>query len=347
MQLIISATLAGFATVIAIMLLKPLAFRVNLVDLPGGRKSHVGKIPLVGGIGMFVGFCFAALLTPMPLAPYRALFAGSALMVLVGVLDDFHEMSARVKFILQIIAAMIMAKAGGVILFDLGNLLGTGAVHLSFLVACVVTVIATLGVMNAVNMTDGSDGLAASVSVIELSLLSYLAYQQGLYSHVLLLSVLISTLLGYLVFNFPFSFRKKAAAFMGDAGSLFIGFMLAWFLISLSQAPFQVAHPVVFLWIMALPLFDATASIVRRLLKGGSPFRPDAQHLHHLLKHKNCSSLGVVLIIGTSSFCMGALGIFLGRLGMPQCSMFELFIVCFVVYTATVDIVWRNVRDKK
>lgn len=345
MQLLISVVIALFATVVCIALLRPLALRLNFVDVPGGRKSHLGHVPLIGGIGMFVGLVFAVLFTPISFAPFRALFAGSALMILVGVLDDFNEMSAKLKLVMQIIAALVMANLGGVLLVDLGNLFFFGNIHLPFIASLIVTIIATLGVMNAVNMTDGSDGLAASVSFIEFSLLLYLSVEQGLYPQMMLLSIMLSVLVAYSIFNFPVYRRPRAWAFMGDAGSLLLGFILSWFLISLSQAPFAVAKPIVFVWIMAVPLFDATLAILRRVLAGASPFSPDAKHIHHLLRAKGCNRVVTVLFISAAALIMGVLGIVLDRYGVREYWMLLFFVLLFLLYALAVHASWQGVKN--
>jgi len=346
MQLLISVAVAGFATVVCMGLLRPLALRLNLVDVPGGRKSHLGKIPLIGGIGMFVGFVFALLFTPISFEPFRALFAGGALMVFVGVLDDFNEMSPKLKFLLQIVAALIMIQLGGVRLVALGNLFYQGDIFLPYILSVIVTVIATLGVMNAVHMTDGSDGLAGSLSLVEFGLLFYLAFTSHLYSEVLVICVMIGALLAYLSFNFPVYGRARAWAFMGDAGSLFIGFVLSWFLISLSQEPLSIASPMVFVWIVAIPLFDATAAILRRLMKRQSPMLPDAKHLHHLLLRLGCNRVMTVLIMGALSFVMGVTGIMLHKIGFLDCWLFEFFIWTFVIYMLFIYLGWQSVERR-
>ncbi|MEE8286845.1 MAG: MraY family glycosyltransferase, partial [Gammaproteobacteria bacterium] len=147
-------------------LLRPMAKRVGLVDEPGGRKPHQGSVPLIGGVAMFCGFSLAALTLDMGLTAYRSFFAAAAILVVVGLLDDMHELSSRARFGAQILAAVLMAYWGGVVLGDLGGLASGGA---SFALSgweIVFTVFCTVGVINALNMSDGVDGLAGGLSLV-------------------------------------------------------------------------------------------------------------------------------------------------------------------------------------
>src|SRR4030065_747218 len=130
MSIILSVTIALLVCTVLVWVLRPLAMRIGLVDSPGERKQHVGHVPLVGGIAMFCGFMFAVLVLEQSLAGYRALFVGTALLVIVGILDDFHDLPPWVRFVAQIVAALIMTLWGGVVVRDLGALFGFGSIPL-------------------------------------------------------------------------------------------------------------------------------------------------------------------------------------------------------------------------
>ena len=266
-----SIIIAGFVTASLIYILAKLAPRLGLIDIPGGHRTHSIGTPLVGGLAMFCGFLFAVVSLDVPLSGLRTLFAGSALLVVIGVLDDMHELSTRWRFLNQITAAILMVYGGNVVLLDLGNLLGNGAIGLGRW-SIPLTVFASVGVINALNMSDGMDGQAGCIVTIALGfILLFLLGTERIVDLGLVL-VLIVVVTTYLVFNIPLPWRSHARTFMGDAGSMFLGFVLSWFFIDLSQGGGKVFSPVVALWIFALPLFDAVCVMLRRLIYRSSPF---------------------------------------------------------------------------
>lgn len=327
----------AFAVAFAcISLLQPLAIRLGLVDLPHGRKQHEGQIPLIGGIAMFLGLLFALLTLPISLHDYRSLIAGSALLVFVGILDDFHELSTRARFVSQVAAALLMTAWGGITLLNLGNLV----FHKEILLhgwALPVTVFATVGIINAVNMTDGVDGLAGGLTLIELILLFFLAFHGGqlLAAHILML--MVAVVVAFLFFNFPVPGRRNARVFMGDAGSMFLGFVLSWFLVELSQGTTRVVSPVIMLWIMTVPLFDVGGVMVRRLQKRASLFAPDREHLHHVLQDWGLSNMQISLLLCGFALLCGLIGILATHLGITDGVMFIAFVILFLIYLAVLN----------
>jgi UDP-GlcNAc:undecaprenyl-phosphate GlcNAc-1-phosphate transferase len=326
-----SIAVAFSVTASCLYLLRPLAVRLGLVDAPHGRKQHQGHIPLIGGMAMFLGFLFALLTLSISLANYRSLIAGCAVLVFIGVLDDFHELSTRSRFIAQVIAALLMASWGGMTLQNLGNLFFYNDLILHAWVLPL-TVIAVVGVINAVNMTDGVDGLAGGVTLIELVFLLFLAVSGGQFFAAHILVLICAVVLAFLIFNFPLPHRKQALVFMGDAGSMFLGFVLVWFLIELSQGANRVAHPVTMLWIMTLPLLDIGGVLVRRLQKRVSLFMPDREHLHHVLQDLGWSNLQVTLSMCGMAVLFGLIGVVADRLGVPEGVMFVGFLGLFILY---------------
>ncbi len=293
---IIALATAFMITFACLYLLQSLAIRIGLVDAPHGRKQHQGHVPLIGGIAIFLGFLFALLTLPVSLQPYRSFIAGCALLVFIGVLDDFHELSARARLVAQTVAGLIMVLWGKVALQSVGNLLFLDSIHLGIF-SLPITVFAVIGIINAVNMTDGIDGLAGGLALIELSALAFLAIHGGATGQAIILLLIIASLLAFLWFNIRFPWRKQALVFMGDAGSMLLGFTLVWFLVDFSQGQHKLLAPAAMLWIMAVPLFDISGVIIRRLQKRQSPFLPDREHLHYLLKDAGLSITQVTLII--------------------------------------------------
>lgn len=340
-NLLLNCVVAFAITVACIVLLKPIAAKIGLEDLPGGRKQHKCPTPVIGGICMFLGFCFALLTLNHSLEAYRGFLAASALLIFVGVLDDMHELTTKVRFIAQVIAALIMVFWSGNIIFSFGNLVFLGSINLGYL-AIPVTIFATVGAINAVNMLDGVDGLLGSTALIQFMLLAYLAYYSNLLTSLTLILLIASVLLAYLVFNFPRKNKDHNKIFMGDAGSMFIGFCLTWFFIALTQTANAPAAPVTMLWIFAVPLFDTTWLLIKRTLENLNPITPGRDHLHHLLKLLGISDVVISIFVGGLTLFLGLIGIFAAHYGVAQGTQFFAFIGLFIIYCFSIKFSWQQ-----
>jgi len=328
---LISFFIAFLITTILLYQLRPLALRIGLTDQPGDRKHHKGEIPLIGGIAMFCGFMLALLIPDQVLSGLRTLIAGSTILMIIGVLDDFHDLSHRTRFLAQILVAFLIIE-DGLILNDLGMIGCQESTIELGIFAWPLTILAVLMAINAVNMIDGMDGLAGGLTLITLIALSFIAWQAGLNQILTVLSSLIATILAFLRFNLRYWKQKKATVFMGDAGSMLLGFVIVWFLINLSHGKQPAMTPVIALWIFALPLFDAGTITIRRLLKGHSPFAPDREHFHHLLLNMGLTVTNTLLImlgLATVFVIIGLLGLYFN---VSEALLFLMFLSCFIVY---------------
>jgi UDP-GlcNAc:undecaprenyl-phosphate GlcNAc-1-phosphate transferase len=327
----------SFCVVIAVVLLfRKSTARLGLIDTPGGRKEHNGATPVIGGIAMFIAFMLGVFAYGEPLTEFYALFAGLLTLVLVGLLDDLHDLSARSRFVAQIFAALLMTSWGGVVLEDLGNLFGGGSIHLQDW-AIPFTVFAVIGLINAFNMIDGADGLAGGVSLVALGLFGSVALIVGMVLQATLIFTLAGAVLGFLVFNMRSPWRKQATIFMGDAGSMMLGFALVWFAVDLSR----IITPVAVAWIFAIPLMDTVSCMLRRILKGLSPFSADREHLHHVLMRAGLSVLGAVWLIILISFLMGLVGLAGWHYEVPEYLMFYAFMLLFAGYYFGMSHAWK------
>jgi UDP-GlcNAc:undecaprenyl-phosphate GlcNAc-1-phosphate transferase len=333
--------LALGGTMLALWLLRRLAVPIGLLDKPGGRKVHDGAVPLVGGLAMFLGFSALALLLDHSLTQLPNLVMAASVLVLVGLLDDIRELPSSLRFLAQIGAALIMALWGGVVLQDLGAIGFSGGKADLGLFALPLTVFATVGVINAINMSDGIDGLAGSVTLIGLGSLTLVAFWGGGGEWLPVLGLLIAAVLGFLFFNLR---PGRALVFMGDAGSMFLGFVLAWFLIEFSQGEDRLMPPAVALWILAVPLIDTVAMMLRRVLKGRSPFAADREHFHHVLLLAGYSPKATLAIIVSVALVCAAIGISAWYLGLPEHVLFYGFLTLFALYFWSIMRAWRFKR---
>ena len=344
MKILASYVLALLVCCGLLHLLRPMAMRIGLVDEPGGRKPHEGSVPLIGGVAMFCGFALAALTLDMGLMAYRSFFAAAAILVVVGILDDMRELSSRARFGAQILAAVLMAYWGGVVLDDLGGLAGGGDPFLLSGWEVVFTVFCTVGVINALNMSDGVDGLAGGLSLVALLGLAYVADSAGLASERTLLLMLVVVVMGFLLFNMRLPWRHRALVFMGDAGSMFLGFAISWFLIAMSQGSDRAMAPVAALWLLMVPLFDTVWLILWRFSQGRSPTTSDVGHLHHVLQMTGMGTTASVWLMLVIAAFGAAAGIAALESGVAESTMFYLFLGLFAAYCVLMAVSWQRRR---
>lgn len=314
-----------FCCFISLSVFYTFALKVDFVDFPGGRKTHLGDIPLIGGIAMFVGFAIVLLIVASDLNQVRGFLISSSIVIVIGALDDLISIPIRLRFLMQIIAVLVMTFFSGVVLSDLGNLLGTDTLPLGVW-AVPVTVIAAVGVMNAMNMIDGIDGLAG-VSALNCFLAVLLL--QSLSGGVQLMPLLfVAVLIPFLRFNL----RVANKIFMGDAGSMFLGLGVVWVLVDSCQGKDAVMNTVTALWLFSVPVIDTVAIMFRRVMKGRSPFLPDREHLHHIFLRAGFSARSTLYIMSLLSVSFAVIGIMGDIYKVPEWIMFSGFMLVFFVY---------------
>jgi len=281
--------------------LHPLAASIGLVDRPGGRKLHAGNVPIIGGIAMFIGMFVGSYLLSPPMDQILSANMAAFLLVSIGAIDDSISLPPITRIIAQVSAILIMVFGGKILLTDIGDPFGTGVISLGSF-SLVFTVLVSVTIINAYNMVDGVDGLAGSLAILALLPVSIIAGIGHLYGAAAL--VVAASIVGFLLFNFPFMWNRKVLSFMGDAGSTLLGFTIVWFTIGIAQAAGvlqgtePLISPVHCLWFAALPIFDCFTCFVRRILKKKSPFTPGRDHLHHTLKRGGFSvrqTLGIMV----------------------------------------------------
>ena len=294
---------------LAIKVLRPIAIYFNLVDIPTDRKQHVGHIPLIGGLSIYVGV-LVAILAVYPLHDKLFYLLASASLILVaGLVDDLRQLGVWVRILIQTIACVIMIKGAGVCVESLGDLFGMGVIHLGQW-GIPLTIFAVIGLVNAINMSDGIDGLTGSLALVAIIGVFVFESVSGNYRLFDFLLVMAAALVPYLLTNLSIISDRKI--FLGDAGSMFIGFILAWMLIELSQGgPAGVnkaMQPVNVLWCVALPVIDTLVVIIKRLKAGRSPFHADRAHFHHMLQDLGLGPRQTLLVMIMIAMLLVALG---------------------------------------
>ena len=289
------------------MWLSPLAHSAGLVDKPDARKKHNGEIPLIGGPAIFVAVFAAMVISGIGLSKdaewttFGAFYLAGMLLILMGTVDDYLDLAPLQKLVGQMLAALIMVFGADIVLRDVGSLGNNYELLTLGMLAVPFTVFAVVGVINAINMSDGLDGLAGSLTLV--SLLGFMAATElfGNGEGLGLLTILGAAIVGFLLFNYRMPWRPRAVVFLGDSGSMFLGFTVAWFAIKFTQGDSKVLAPAAALWFLMLPLFDTATLTVRRVLKRRPPFGADREHLHHIFLLAGFSVSETVAIMATFS----------------------------------------------
>jgi len=320
-----------FASSAFILVFRPQAIRFGLVDTPGGHKGHEEITPLVGGLAMFLGFFLISVLWTQPGPQTQILFLSAALLVMVGMVDDARHLVWQQRILAQCAITGLVVIMGGTQVADLGYVSGDKLLLLGSW-ATLFTIFAMVGGINAMNMSDGVDGLAGSLALVSLSLLAFIAWRAGQQLDMDLLVILMGAVVAFLVFNAPTRWRKQASVFMGDAGSMFLGFIIAWFMTRLSQGDARAMHPVTALWIFAVPLFDTVSIIIGRLILAKSPFAADRMHLHHILMDEGFDARKTVMVMTMLALIFGLVGLVGLYAKVPDFIMFACYMALFLLY---------------
>lgn len=320
MEIIQAITYFGFAftiTVLAIMWLIGPARRFGWVDHPnGGRKDHAEPTPMIGGIGVYAGMIVTTLVFLGDQAVPRSFVLSATLLVAVGALDDRFDLNWRVRILAQIAAALILTVIGGVRAEHLGPVFGLPDVEFGLL-SLPISVFGIVGLINALNMIDGIDGLLGSLVLASVLMFIAAGVYAGGSEVTWRLFMVVGALMGFLLYNLRYGANRRARVFMGNAGSMLLGFTIAHIAFRLTQNAAHPVTPILAPYLVAVPVIDCLVLIARRLRQGRSPFAADRDHVHHLLLDAGFSvnQTVAVLVLATLAIGGGAAGWLL--LGVP------------------------------
>ena len=270
-------------------IIKNIAFHVGALDIPNKRKVHKEPMPRLGGLGIYAGFLLGYMIFGEHTAIMNSILIGSFILIITGIIDDIKPMKASHKLIGQLIAALIVVFYGGLLLRDISFF----GMYINFgVLSYPITLIFILGCINCMNLIDGLDGLAGGISSIFFLTIGIIAYFQGRIGlSVVITFIMFGSTLGFLVHNF-----HPAKIFMGDSGSMFLGFMIS--VITLLGFKTIISTSIIIpLCILIVPILDTLCAIVRRKLKGESIGTPDKSHFHHQLLRRNYGVSITVIII--------------------------------------------------
>ncbi len=331
--------LFAFATAFIITFLttpfvKRIAMRVGIVDKPDeARRVHKKPIPLLGGLSMFYGFIVSIILFGIVDKGVRGLVLGALVILVVGIVDDAKQLSAKTKLPFQILAAIILILHGVRIEWiSVPTFISESGVMALGFWGIPLTIFWVVGVTNAVNLIDGLDGLAAGVSSIACMSLFCIALIVGEFEVALLTAALAGSCFGFLPYNF-----NPAKIFMGDTGSTFLGFTLATVSIMglfKSYAVISVAVPFL---VLGLPLFDTGFAIFRRVKAGKPIMSPDRDHIHHRVLDMGFSQKKTVSIIYLMCTVLGLCAVVMVTNGIVQTLLLIVGVIVAAVLAARIN----------
>ena len=313
---------------------KNFAHKVGAIDVPkDARRMHKKPIPRLGGLAIYGGFLCSILIFGQLDETMLCVLLGAAIIVALGIFDDVLALGAKLKFVVQIVAAAIPVCISDLqigLFTNLNPLSDTPFVHLGIL-AVPVTIIWIVGITNAVNLIDGLDGLAVGVSSIAAITMLAVALLTGNMPIAITMAALAGACIGFMPYNL-----NPAKIFMGDTGSTFLGYMLAPVsIMGLFKFYAVISFAVPFL-ILGLPIFDTANAIIRRVAAGRSPMSPDRGHVHHKLIDMGFNQKQAVAILYAISATLGLTAVVLTSSGEVKAIVLLLAVLAAILVGACI-----------
>lgn len=337
---------AFLISALACRVLARCAPELRLVDIPDARKQHGVPIPVVGGIAVLLGFLMALLWAGL-LRQLDSVVGPMLLLFLTGVIDDACNLSARLKLILQVLAAWWLVHGIGAELYAIPIPFAAGHVNLGG-AAVPLAVLMVVAILNAINMIDGLDGLAGGCITIAAAALGLAAMFVGRIELTRVSAVLCAAVLGFLLWNARFPWQARARVFLGDAGALSMGLVLCWLVLRLSLTYVPNSGERVPLTVvlapLAVPVIDMVVVAFWRLAEGHNPMKADRGHSHHLLLEMGMSPVKVVRIIWIMAVLISGATFLAWRSGVQEGRLLGVLTVGALVHLVWFRLSWLALR---
>ncbi len=324
---------------ILVPVVKKIAYHINAIDLPNARKVHKVPIPRLGGLAIYAGFLFGYLVFGKQNNLMTSILIGSFIIIITGIIDDIKPLKAKIKLLGQLVAALIVVINGDILLSNISAF----GLYINFgLLAYPITILFILTFINCMNLIDGLDGLATGISSIFFATVGVIAIFKN--SHGLdfmLCFIMLGSCLGFLVHN-----KYPAKIFMGDSGSMFLGFIIS--IISLlGFKNVTMTSLIIPFMIIAIPVLDTIFAVIRRTIKNESITKPDKFHIHHQLLNMNFSHKKTVIVICLidSLFAFTSIVYILldRQLGYIMYGILMIIVVLFIIKT---DVIIEHKKTK-
>ena len=314
-RLVLLPILVFFGSLFLIPKIRDLSIKLNFSEASNNRSSHQGKVSSFGGVAFFLSYIFVLFFAETLDTGHVSLtlLASVTIMFFTGLLDDMSDLSPKVKFLAQIIAVSFLMTEPDFRLLSLHGFMGIYEIPLY--ISVFGSMFFLLGLINAFNLIDGIDGLTGITGIIVASFYSYMFYMLGYYYYLTISLATIATLLAFLRFNFS----RKRKIFMGDTGSLVIGLilgLLTFKLLALNTGAYTSLSfnrqqlPLFLIGVLFVPLLDTLRVMSLRALRGVSMFKPDRNHIHHIIIDYGLSHRRASFFIGSLNFIVALIMFF-------------------------------------
>ena len=320
--------------------IKKIAIHVGALDIPNERKVHKKPMPRLGGLAIFFGFLLGYMIYGTHSSQMNSILIGSFIIILTGVMDDIKPLKPSVKFIGQLIAASILVFYGNFLMKEISAF----GIAIDFgIFSPFLTIFFILGCINCMNLIDGLDGLAAGISSIYFLTIGIIATMQQKFGLDFILTfVLLGSTLGFLIHNF-----HPATIFMGDSGSMFLGFIIATIAL-LGFKNVTMSSLIIPLLILAIPILDTLFAIVRRSLKGEKISTPDKFHIHHQLLNRNFSQTQTVLLIYAINILFAIASIvYVLKDAILGYLIYGILLIIIIIFVMKTNIIFEHKEKKK
>lgn len=318
--------IALIVTYICTPLVRTLAVKIGAIDAPDARKVHQVSIPRLGGLAIYIGYMVSLLYSVKDISSVKGLLIGSVILVAVGIWDDVKQIGPKTKLLGQIVAALMLPIFDNAIHFIS---IGDHMLYLEYL-SIPLTVFWIVGFTNIVNLIDGLDGLAAGISLIACIAICIVTLQMGQVDLACITLALAGAACGFLRYNF-----NPAKIFMGDTGSMLLGYTMAAISVMGSVKTAATVGLVVPVIVLGLPILDTLFAIVRRRINGRPVFQPDKGHLHHRLLAMGLTQKQAVLLMYAITAVLGCVSIVAAKANFTIGLLLVVLILCACVWTAT------------
>lgn len=318
-----------------------IAPKIGAMDVPkDGRRMHTKSMPRFGGMAIFIGTTASMLIFMNSDPRVPGIVIGGVLIYILGIIDDLKNLPAKVKFLGQIVIAVIMYMYDVRIEF-ISNFFGEGKSELGAAVCFIVTIIWIVGITNTVNLIDGLDGLAAGTSAIASLCIAYVAYIHGMYLACAAMLALAGGALGFLPFNF-----YPAKIFMGDGGSLYLGFMLSTLSILGPVKSATIVAVIIPVLVLGVPIFDTAFAIFRRMVNKRPIMEADKGHLHHRLMKLGYGQRRATLMLYSVSGIMGVAAVTFSRgLWMETIGLFAIAFLMIYIFLTDANHIMPQIKN--
>lgn len=319
--------IASITFILFLVILNYFSKNLRLIDIPNHRKIHHGKVPLIGGIIIYLNILIYCHFY------YTSFYLNvfiytSFLIILFGAIDDAIELGVIFRLFTQLICCLIIIGTG-IYVDNLGTYFSYNEINLGIL-SIIFTVFCVIGLTNSFNFIDGIDGLCSMLAII--SILSILLFSFFLKTNEFIIDYDFILLISFIIFLFfLFNISSYYKIFLGDAGSMFLGFLVSWLLIFYSQNGNEIIPPILTIWCVTIPVFDIFSVTIRRILKRKNPFKPDKTHLHHLLIDLGINNYFSLLIISSIAILVNFFGFYTYFIIGSEAALIA-FVMLLIVY---------------